>query len=129
MSNNNNLLDNDQLRPYVAKTTQSIVFGQDDNERDRIALFFKDGTRLDMYDDGQSCCEVRYITTGHDLKIEPAGLLSIELRNVIALSNASEEHEIVFLHVITDRETIVFETHNEHNGYYGGFNVRIEEIQ
>jgi hypothetical protein len=35
-------------------------------------------------------------------------------------------HEVQFLRVSTDAGTIVCETHNEHNGYYGGFNVCVE---
>jgi hypothetical protein len=30
-------------------------------------------------------------------------------------------HEVEFLEVLTDRDMVTFEAHNEHNGYYGGF--------
>jgi hypothetical protein len=45
------------------------------------------------------------------------------------LQDASERpdeygiHEVQFLIVDTDRGSFTCETHNEHNGYYGGFLV------
>lgn len=32
-------------------------------------------------------------------------------------------HEVQFLHVKTSKGSFAVSNHNEHNGYYGGFNV------
>ena len=33
-------------------------------------------------------------------------------------------HEVQFLNIETSLGIITFETHNEHNGYYGGFYIK-----
>jgi hypothetical protein len=37
-------------------------------------------------------------------------------------------NEVQFLRIHAEDETVVFETHNEHNGYYGGFWIQVKEI-
>ena len=53
-------------------------------------------------------------------------LLDIELREgPTAEDEHGESHETLFVHVITGAGTLVVTTHNEHNGYYGGFWPRL----
>lgn len=84
---------------------------------------------IDIYDSGQSCCKNRYITTDDN----PADLVGKKLTQ-IELADApdsseegSECHEVQFLRIHAEDVTVVFETHNEHNGYYGGFAVVVRE--
>ena len=37
------------------------------------------------------------------------------------------EHEVQFLEILTSKGSITLSTHNEHNGYYGGFNIVMGE--
>jgi hypothetical protein len=37
-------------------------------------------------------------------------------------------HEVQFLEIQTDRGVFTISSHNEHNGYYGGFWLRAEAI-
>lgn len=92
-------------------------------EDNTITLSFSDGSFLYITDEGQSCCEYRYITTDDDLsKATGAKLGDITL---LEAPESAYEHEVQFLNIVTDKGVIVFETHNEHNGYYGGFSITL----
>lgn len=97
---------------------------------DELRISFTDGTGIVIWDDGQSCCEHRYMTTDDDLRaFVGATLTSIELRDAPSKEDEWGEHEVQFLLVNTSLGTFTMETHNEHNGYYGGFLVRIKEAK
>jgi hypothetical protein len=93
-----------------------------------LRIVFTDGTAINVYDSGMECSEHRYMTTDDDLdtfvraKFMGADLLFAPTR----LSDYGI-HEIAFLHIKTNIGTFVLETHNEHNGYYGGFYVVFRE--
>lgn len=97
---------------------------------DKVFLTFEDGTKIRVFDDGQSCCESRYMRTDDDVqtlvgqKIVSMGVKSAE--------NGSDdgygEHEICFLEIQTENFPITFSNHNEHNGYYGGFGMTVQKI-
>lgn len=93
---------------------------------DALRMTFEDGTTLKLRDDGQSCCESRYMRT--DDKLDDyvgATFVNVELAPAPAPPKTSEyeeeEHEVQFLRVTTDKGVFVMSNHNEHNGYYGGF--------
>ena len=88
-----------------------------------LHIALTDGRTLTLTDDGRSCCESRYMTCDDDLAtFAGATLRDIELREGPEAEDEHDEvHETMFVHVITDKGTIVVTTHNEHNGYYGGF--------
>jgi hypothetical protein len=50
-----------------------------------------------------------------------AELLDVALEDAPSLPAGGEEHEVQFLRVKTSKGTFVMSSHNEHNGYYGGF--------
>jgi len=81
---------------------------------------------LVITDEGQSCCETRWISTDDDLGSVVGGNL-LEINIVDAgeptVGKTDDVHEMQFLNVKTSRGVIVFQTHNEHNGYYGGFSI------
>ena len=97
-----------------------------------LFLSFEDGTEIKLWDDGQSCCESRYMTTDDDLnKIVGGTLTRIETKEGAAPEQEDEygeEHEVVFIEVGTDQCFITVATHNEHNGYYGGFGLTIDVV-
>ena len=107
---------------------RTITAAQLDKEADRFRLTFDDGVTIEIWDDGQSCCESRYMTTDDD----PASLVGHKLTRIEAKDGPDEEvdyetHEQVFVEVATDAGFITFANHNEHNGYYGGFGLTITE--
>lgn len=115
-------------KKYLGKTVEKAEVI--DN---KFHINFTDGTKIQIFDDGQSCCEHRYMTCDDDLsKIVGGKLISIETKPGAAPEKeeeySSESHEVVFLDIQTDKGFVTFATHNEHNGYYGGFGLNIEEL-
>ncbi len=80
---------------------------------------------LKLWDNGQSCCESRYMTCDDLLdQFIGATVKGIEIRESNSISNIyGEDHDIEFLVIITDKGNITISNHNEHNGYYGGFSL------
>ncbi len=96
----------------------------------RLMLSFEDNIKINIFDDGQSCCENRYMRTDDDVKtLIGHTLRSIEVKQAESesLSEYGDEHEICFLEITTDDGFITISNHNEHNGYYGGFGLTITE--
>lgn len=94
---------------------------------DRLAIDFADGSKIDVWDNGQSCCEHRYMTTDDDVATLVGGrLLHIASKDGPDM-DGSEEHETCFVEIATDKGFITVTNHNEHNGYYGGFGLTITE--
>lgn len=98
---------------------------------DRLRLAFTDGSAIDIWDNGQSCCEVRYMTTDDDVSSLVGGrLIRVEAKEGPEAENKHGEcHEQVFVEVATDKGFITIVNHNEHNGYYGGFGLTITEAE
>ena len=94
-----------------------------------LTLKLENGKTIELSDDGQSCCESRYITSDDD----PESLVGEILRKIEVKKSEEKEgewgtHEICFVEVGTDKSSITLCTHNEHNGYYGGFGLTIKEV-
>lgn len=97
---------------------------------DEVMTFtLEGGATLYLWDDGQSCCETRYMTCDDDLS-------SFVGRAIVGIEEVDlpdepegpygECHEKTFVKVITDDgANIAITSHNEHNGYYGGFNMKL----
>lgn len=83
------------------------------------------GFKFRFEDQGQSCCEYRYMTCDDDLtKFSGANLTGAEVRDQPSGAQEYGEHEISFLVVDTSLGSFTCAAHNEHNGYYGGFSIR-----
>jgi hypothetical protein len=112
-------------KKYIGKTIKKAEFS--DNA---IYLSFDDKSSIRITDNGQSCCETRYMTTSDDFSILLGNKLTgIKVREYKEVEADHETHEIAFLEIATDKNSVTVETHNEHNGYYGGFGLNIEEIK
>lgn len=103
-----------------------------DINEDRLRLKFDDKIIIKIWDDGQSCCEHRYITCDDDVSKLIGGALRII--EVVECKEVEDDeygecHEQPFINVGTEKITITFCTHNEHNGYYGGFGLSVTEIE
>lgn len=105
------------IKKSLGKIIKKVVL--DDN---KLIFTFTDGSQLQMYDDGQSCCENRYMATSDDLsEYTDSMLLDFELKTAPSIEDDYETHEIQFLDVKTSIGIFQMANHNEHNGYYGGF--------
>ncbi len=107
----------------IGKTISALSLGDDD----ALHFVFEDGSKLKLSDEGQSCCETRYMRTD-DVLADFVGskLLGAEIKEAPGISDteAYMEHEVQFLEVQTDCGVFTMASHNEHNGYYGGFCIR-----
>lgn len=98
-------------------------------KNDHLYFRFLDGTGISISDEGQSCCENRYMTTDDALSyFTGATFISAEVRDAPPIEDEDEEeHDVQFLLITTNKGVITVETHNEHNGYYGGFDIECRE--
>ena len=94
---------------------------------DVLRLEFEDGV-VELLDDGQSCCESRYITTDDDPSTLTGELLSIEVAHAKdEVDEWGETHEQAFVKIQTANGFVTLCTHNQHNGYYGGFGLTLRK--
>lgn len=107
---------------------RKIVTASLDN--DEIKLGFDDNVTIRIWDDGQSCCESRYITCDDDIKdLIGKKLTKIEVKNHKEETGEYEEHEMAFVEINAEGSSITFCTHNQHNGYYGGFGLSLDVVE
>jgi len=90
------------------------------------------GTTLEISDHGQSCCEHRYMKPPNDIDTYVGDkLVAVYVKPTRGglrwEGDYGDVREIEFLEVVTSRGGFVVPNYNEHNGYYGGFCLRIEE--
>ena len=96
---------------------------------DALTFTFADGAVLRLSDQGQSCCESRYMRTDDTL----ADFIGATIQN-FEIANGPEQpeseygevHDIQFLRVLTSKGVLTCSNHNEHNGYYGGFSIEAD---
>lgn len=114
-------------RARILPTSGWYVF---DSEHviDRLALSMRSGVTVYVYDSMKKCCEKRRMTTDDD----PSDLVGSELRGIEVSYgpkptdedlDSYECHEEAFVRVIASKAAITLCTHNEHNGFYGGFDL------
>jgi hypothetical protein len=93
------------------------------SEDSSLTITFEDGSKLNLWDGGRSCCESRYLTCEDNLSL----FVGAEFRDVemVELPSIPQEygdsHDCQALNIHTSKGIVQCVTHNEHNGYYGGF--------
>lgn len=98
---------------------------------EKLRLTFEDGLQIEIFDDGQSCCESRYMKTDDDV----ASLIGRKLMHIVTKEapdvedGSGDSHEVVFVEIGTDEGCVTLVNHNEHNGYYGGFGLTIRQVR
>lgn len=132
----------DILVKYVGKKIANIELSKDRWQRGELIITFIDGSKLSIQDQLQQCCEYRYMTTDDKLSdFVGSTFVGVEVRGIGEFDyeskakpkeeknkyNWDNAHEVAFMIVITTMGVFTCETHNEHNGYYGGFNIVITE--
>ena len=118
------------LKAAVGKTIQDISIGEEKAEwstPDTLRFTFTDGSGLKIWDDGQSCCEHRYMYTDDEL----TDFYGAEFRDAEVRDGPSESpdgwgevKESQFLIITTSVGQFTVVNYNEHNGYYGGFLIQ-----
>lgn len=93
---------------------------------DALMLEFQDSEWLRLLDDAQFCCESRYMSTDDVFKDYTGGyLLGIRVQDAPDIDDpVSNAHECQFLVIKTTKGEFTIVNHNQHNGYYGGFNLK-----
>ena len=115
------------FRAAIGKTIAGIEISQSDDGwhsgADTLAFTFDDGSRIGIRDEGQSCCEHRYMHTDDELSdFVGAELLGAEIRGGDSESGEYGDcKDSQFLVVQTSLGEFTVVNYNEHNGYYGGF--------
>jgi len=108
---------------YVGRTIDGALIV--DN---KLVLSFSDQSKIAIWDNGQSCCENRYMSTDDDLM----SLVGRKLTRIEAKSGPEQDggdmHETCFVEIGTDDGFVTLVNHNEPNGYYGGFGLTITEV-
>lgn len=108
------------ITSVLNKKIINIEFIKNDEIEDHILITTKTG-KIKLFDDGQSCCESRYMHTDDNLKdFIGATILKFQLKDGPEIE---EDHEVQFLEIDTTKGPITFANHNKHNGYYGGFAI------
>lgn len=117
---------NNAVAGYLGKVISAMSL-QDDS----LTIRFADGMGLNIYDEGQQCCECRYMDTDDDLSEVIGGVLfDVEIRDVddYIEGEYGDVTDIQFLVVKTSKGEVVVSSYNEHNGYYGGFDIVFREL-
>lgn len=124
---------NIDITPALGKTISDLRFSENDSA---LSITFADGSKLTLFDDGQSCCETRYMRTDDNLAEYIGGrLLGAEVKDVPELIGFWKDedeygcHDMQFLEITTSKGSFVMSNHNEHNGYYGGFCIEAKYEQ
>lgn len=96
---------------------------------DILMIDFEDGTQVDIFDDGQSCCEDRYMSTDEDYFDSYKGAIfnGVDISTIEHMEEdeCGNYHDVVFVRIETDKGFFTIYNHNSHNGYYGGFDMVI----
>lgn len=103
----------------VGKTITAVSL---DEERNRLRVDTNGAPPFELFDNGQSCCEHRYMKTDDDLgSFIGATLLGVEVADGPAADEHGDQIDCQFLRLKTSTGDLTIANYNSHNGYYGGF--------
>jgi hypothetical protein len=112
------------LNEARGKTISSIeILDTDPDYETFLKIEFTDHSIMIITDEGQSCCESRFMTTDDNLNdFIGAVLLNIESKPGGDTEDENGDwQDIEFLEITTNNGFFQIVNHNEHNGFYGGF--------
>lgn len=91
----------------------------------RLTVLFEGGDSLCAEDMGQDCCEERYMRTDDDVEsFVGSSFVGVVLREGPCTGHPGDMHtDVQFLEVLTSGGPLTVSSYNDHNGYYGGFDV------
>lgn len=118
-------MPSDKMRDVVNRNLGKTL-GLAKLENDRLFLEFTDGTFLALSDTAQYCCESRWMEVDHDMTFY-AGSSLLGVR--VEPGQGEHDAECAFLWIDTSYGSFEAKTYNEHNGYYGGFEINAKDSQ
>jgi hypothetical protein len=127
---NNKWVRKDAMAPYYGmKIHAAEIVNHGHEEALRLVFKGKKAPKIEIFDGGQDCCEHRYMTCDDKVKSLKGGILQkVEVVDTVITKKYGDPHEQCFVKIETDKGFITICTHNEHNGYYGGFSLRVREL-
>ena len=94
-------------------------------DRTKLQIYTTDGMMREFTDE-QCCCERRYMTLNEDVEyFIGATYLGYDVSEFKRDTYDDEMIESQFLNIRTNKGVFTVVNHNEHNGYYGGFGVKM----
>lgn len=112
------------LKAAIGKTIKSLAVD------DALEMKFEDGTGICIFDNGQSCCEHRYMNTDDDLTHFVGAVF--QKAEVSPQEDEAKDYgeckECQFLIITTSKGQFTCANYNEHNGYYGGFSIAVRRL-
>lgn len=89
-------------------------------------ITFEDDKKIEFFDNNQSCCEHRYMNTDDCTSLHKgARLISASVSDGPSTDNGNVL-DCQFLIITTNKGFLTIANYNEHNGYYGGFDIIIK---
>ena len=121
---------------YVGFVISDTVFifendPESGKEIHKFCIQFTNGLVVKIYDAGQQCCEQRYVSTDDDINsVKNHKLIDIVSKPISeSIVENDERQDICFIEIITTGGCITLVNHNNHNGFYSGFDLTIEEAK
>lgn len=114
----------------INQAITSLGIVKDDWTEDSLVFELANGFDFRLYDGGQSCCESRYMNTDDDLNYFVGSTL-MDIRMASGPSEPGTYGDALdseFLIVKTSLGEFTVVNYNNHNGYYGGFWVKVGVI-
>ena len=115
---------------FTGKEISQIYLDKDYNNGDGgiVIEFSEDNKKIILFDDRRMCCESRYVHCDDSLDYYDGSIFrGIQIKRLENFRDRADyDHEIQFVHIVTNVGTVVAETHNVHSGHYGGFDLKID---
>lgn len=114
----------DDYKEALGKEILSVAIVGDDT----LEIIFTDDSKLRVVDEGQSCCERRYMNTDDDVDYYAGSIFTgLDVDSGGYHNQTEDEYDVEetqFMKVHTSRGTFTVVNYNAHNGFYGGFSIR-----
>lgn len=125
MYNDLTKLTDPALKDSIGKEIKKLTIGGD-----CLNIEFSDNSKIEIYDGAQSCCEHRYMNTDDELHhFNGSRLLGASTRDGGTTDDDNDVKETEFLIVDTSKGSFTVANYNEHNGYYGGFHIKVKKVK
>ena len=115
---------------FTGKEISQIYLDGEYNNGDGgiIIEFSENEKKIILFDDKRACCESRYVHCDDALDHYDGSIFkAIQIKRTEKFrDDLGEDHEIQFVHIVTNVGTVVAETHNIHDGNYGGFDLKVD---
>ena len=120
-----------EMNKYLGKTIANIALVDYSFETNRLLIEFQGmDNKVYIQDEGRSCCEDRYMSCDDDLSYLIGSVLqSVQVKDMGEKNNDEpyDVHEEACIEIQTAKGFVTIMSHNIHNGYYGGFIIRVSE--